>query len=243
MNNKVELNDRYNEIMSQFMMAEHLQLHERVRHNNQLAQNQANYYLALTTTAITGLTLLYMSPQYLATFYIVAPVVTYLLFLIGSLHGLQAVNFHEDAIVFYRRIGRVRRWFYNLDPRVLDYLPFDPTDSQPGFVQGDAALRHIESTPVVLTVVWKIAWVLSLISTFFWARENTSLAGSISVLAWFIFGILFYNFFVRTGRFFTKQLQGKEQKEVQLGQIHFPSVQAVQPRSVTLDTSSKTMMS
>lgn len=212
------------EIMAQFLLAEHQQLHERARHFNQMAQTQTAYYLTLTTAAITGLAYLHSSPHLLPTFYTFAPIITYLLFLLGSLQGMHALNFYEDSTVFYRLVGRIRKWFSNLDAGVLPYLPFDPVDDRPEFVIGGASLRHLESTPIVLTVVWGIAWVGSLIATFLSAAEQGSITGVLSILAWFLFGIVFYLSFVRTGKLATKQLQEKEKRYIQSGQVHFPSL-------------------
>ncbi|MCB0123178.1 MAG: hypothetical protein KDE58_13075 [Caldilineaceae bacterium] len=67
--------------------------------------------------------------------------------------------------IIYRRAGRIRRWFAEMDSSVIPYLPFEAGDDRPrmslshGYLElrgGDIIIRMINSATIALFIVASI---------------------------------------------------------------------------------------
>jgi hypothetical protein len=67
----------------------------------------------------------------------------------------------------FRRMGRIRQWFLDQEPKLFPYLPFMTGDDKPAYYVEDAHLRNTESILLIVNAVL-IAMLGSLRSKILW---------------------------------------------------------------------------
>lgn len=136
------------EQISQYLTAELEAINARAVAAEQNAASKVNFYLLIVTAAVGGIILLISNEKlvaYLSIIAVAACVLLAFLVLVGWSTFLQVIDLAASATFFYRRAGRIRRWFLDLEPAVLPYLPFKPGDDNPTFLAPRSSLRGIET--------------------------------------------------------------------------------------------------
>lgn len=122
------------EVTAQFLIAEFNALQERAKNFEEIKANRVNFYLlvvaavgAVFSTATQALDVFqkYFSESILLT--------ATVLFLLGVSTLKDSVDYSGAIVIFFRRAGRVRRWFADFDQSIAPYLAFQPADDRPTF--------------------------------------------------------------------------------------------------------------
>ena len=60
-------------------------------------------------------------------------IITLTILLIGLLTLKTLIDYSAAIVIFYRRAGRIRKWFVDLNQSIEEYVAFEATDEKPSF--------------------------------------------------------------------------------------------------------------
>jgi len=209
-------------IIAQYLISEFEMLHQRAEAHERFIANKTNFFVGLTTATLGGLLfLLKESVGVIASLSITVVGFFALIFLliVGWVIFKQSVDMVASAAIYYRRAGRVRRWFVDNAPSVEKYIPFTVTDERPLLYVPYAPLRDFNT--IVASVNAGLMAILGNFILFIGAFHKLSLELSIRlmiVMGLILFGAMFYLQF----RVYKTHLVAKEQSEKERGKVHFP---------------------
>lgn len=116
-------------VSSEFLIAEFNALHERAMHLEEMTSSRVNFLLIVYAATLAIL------PSIFENFPGVALLATLLIALIVMVIGIMSLNqvvfYSTSVVVFYRRAGRIRRWFVEQSPEITSYVAFLPRDDRP----------------------------------------------------------------------------------------------------------------
>jgi hypothetical protein len=121
------------EVSVNFLIAEFNALQQRATTLEQVKSSQLNFFLLVVAATAAGLASLagnaafasYLPASFLFAFLFV--------FLLGVATLLQSVNYSVSIISFYRRAGRIRRWFVDFHQDIARYIAFQANDDRPPY--------------------------------------------------------------------------------------------------------------
>jgi len=201
------------EITVSFLLAEFNTLQERATNLEQVKSTQVNFFLIVVAAIIAGLSGLSSVPT-LQTFMLDGIfVASFLVFLLGFATLYQSVNYSMSIVSFYRRAGRIRRWFVDFDKDIAPYVAFPPGDDRPRFklTRSYLAFRGGDAVLLIINSVSFAGITTSLIASFFYFAPIFIffVAIIVGVFAWFLQYQIIY-----------RRLSNEEKRNI--NQIHFP---------------------
>lgn len=210
---------------SDYMIAEFEALHHRAILQEQIISNKINFFLAVTTATAGGI-IIASDTDFLKPYILSACVVILIfLFAVGWVTFIQVLDLLSSSIFFYRRVGRIRKWFLDNDGALLKYMPFSVGDDSPSYYTPHSSLRGVESillliNAAILAVVtvlftWLVVNWVWMPQTFLYIWIPHVISISIGIPLFFL--TWFYQL-----RFTKKYLQDKEKRELELGRVYFP---------------------
>lgn len=221
---KSESSDRLDK-SSQYLLAEFGMLHQRATLQEQAIANKVNFFLVITTAIAGGIVVASDIDTFKPLVLPISFMVMLFLLVIGLSTFIQVLDLHASSVFFYRRIGRIRKWFLDNDPSLLPYTPFQVGDDSPAFYVEHARLRGIEVILVLVNSV--IAGTLPAI--LFWLVYPWAAKQPQAVHSWILylitlgiglltFGITWLLQLRRVSLF----LQRRDKQELESGKVHFP---------------------
>lgn len=216
------------EITTNFMLAEFTTLQERAAHLEQVKSTQVNFFLIMVAAIIAGVS----GFSNLSTFQAYIPysifVASLLIFLLGFATLYQSVNYSMSIVSFYRRAGRIRRWFVNIDKDLAPYVAFPAGDDRPKFKLTRSYLAF-RGGDVVLLIVNSASFtsILALLMTSIFNFQPMAILILIvifAILAWLFQQQIVY-------------LRLAKAEERDLKNIHFP-IEKIILETVTSDSAS-----
>lgn len=151
------------EIVATYLLAEFDQLHQRASIQEQAITNKVNFFLVAVTTVIGGVFVLgrdYINSPYFLLFVCVASL---FMLLVGLSTFLQVLDLIANMTFYYRRAGRIRRWFFDFAPEVVLYSPFVPSDEKPSYFPKKGFLRGMDTVLILLNALLLSAITTSII--------------------------------------------------------------------------------
>ena len=131
--------------LAQHMTTELEILNQSADHSREMLMNKVNFFLILVTAIGGGLALM-VSVDVLRNLIIpTASVVILILIIMGFNTLRQGLDLSASAVTFYRRAGRIRRWYIDQEPSIEPYLPFNVADNLPRMSSNFINLRGAES--------------------------------------------------------------------------------------------------
>ncbi|NUO79168.1 hypothetical protein HUU05_03755 [candidate division KSB1 bacterium] len=204
------------EITAQFLIAEFNALQERAKNFEEIKANRVNFYLlvvaaigAIFSTATQAFDLFqkYFSESIVLT--------AAVLLLLGVSTLKDSVDYSGAIVIFFRRAGRIRRWFADFDQSIAPYLAFQPADDRPTFSvpYSLSAWRGAETVIILFNVISSTAIVACGVLKI--TRFNPFFASIILI----VFAIMMW--FLQTFYVYRKMHKAQE-AESGLKRIHFP---------------------
>ncbi len=122
------------EYVSQFLLAEFNSLQDRARAYEEIKSSRVNFFL-LIVAAFGAVFSTILDISFMASFVYEALAITALIiFLLGIATLKTLIDYSVAIVIFYRKAGRIRKWFVNLDSEIEKYIAFDATDEKPRFI-------------------------------------------------------------------------------------------------------------
>jgi hypothetical protein len=185
------------QLQSQFLIAEYNALQSRAQSFEQIKSSRLNFFLIVVAAVWAGLAslarIVSLEP-YLSSIVIAADV---FLLLLGLLTLFDLTGYSAAIIAFYRRAGRVRRWFVDLDADMANYVAFHPADDRPKFTTSMVFISWRGADAVVLMI--NSVMLAGLAGFTAWKAFSASSYVCIAILLiTFILGWMVQILFVRT---------------------------------------------
>ncbi len=208
------------EIITQYLVAEFEVLQQRATQQEQAIANKINLYTASVSVVAGGMFVALDKLLSYGMFLPIAGTVFVLFFLTGMATLWQILDLHASTIIFYRRAGRIRQWFLNLDSSVKAHIPFTVTDDAPAFYTRKAPLRGVESVILLINsaiTAFLAGMIYWLIATNFYPHFERTKLVTITIgllifcLSWFLQVLIVRRF-----------LDSRQKDEERRGMIHFP---------------------
>lgn len=132
----MERNEKSDELVAPFMIAEFSTLTRRILSIEQTRATRVNYYIVIISAAIAGISLSTKFDPVPAslTYQILTPVILAIVFFLGIAIMRENIVLAAQAVYIYRRAGRIRRWFHDRNSSIMPYLPWSIGDDTPSFV-------------------------------------------------------------------------------------------------------------
>jgi hypothetical protein len=134
------------------MIAEFSALQERAAHLEQVKSTQVNFFLVVVAAVIAGVSSFSNNSNFQPYLPHTIFAASLLIFLLGFATLNQSVNYSMSIVSFYRRAGRIRRWFVNIDNNLAEYVAFPAGDDRPKFKLTRSYLAFRGGDAVLLTV-------------------------------------------------------------------------------------------
>lgn len=208
------------EASTEFLIAEFTALQERATTLEQVKSNQVNFFLIVfagITAGLSGLSNVDSFERYVPVSVFFASLVV---FLLGIVTLYQSVNYSVSIVSFYRRAGRIRRWFMDNDPSIAPYMAFHAGDDQPTFKLPPSylAFRGADAVLLIVNTVSLAALIASLEILAFGTTLNTAITtGTVAGLL----GWLLQHYFI--------YLRLDKEEKRNSGNVHFPQIPAWPP--------------
>ncbi len=201
------------EIIANYLLSEFDILHQRADEIERSVAKKTDFFIALTTAILGGFVVIFGKQMDEKVTFFVLLIALILLQIFGWTIFKQSVDLSTSSTLFYRRAGRIRRWFLDNSPGIERYVPFPVTDELPPLYVSHSPMRYLNTTVVGINAALLALFVMVL----FWLYGNLNffLIGILGTIA-FIF--MFYLQF----SFYRNHLQKREEKERREGKIHFP---------------------
>jgi hypothetical protein len=214
-----------NDNLTQYFTAELNSLTTRALQNENLVMNKINFFLALVT-AIGGGLLLASTTLVLKDILLpVGGLVALFLHIMGWATLSQIMDLNSNAIIMYRRMGRVRQWFLDRAPDALPYFPFNPGDDRPKYFIEDAPLRGVET--ILLMTNAATGGIFSALLWLYIESEFLSITfsrdGMIYLIALGIGAMVASLIWLSQVRYAQRFLRGKEEGQSKNKYVHFPA--------------------
>ncbi|MBI5053927.1 MAG: hypothetical protein HZB52_11780 [Chloroflexi bacterium] len=137
---------------TEFLLAEFNSLQDRANQLEELKSSRINFFLVIVAAALAGLTSFIGVSNFPITVNFIILAVSLILFLIGLTTLTQIVQYSIAIVSFYRKAGRIRRWFVDVNPEILDYVAFKPADDSPNVYVGASTFTFRCGDGIVLLV-------------------------------------------------------------------------------------------
>ena len=134
------------ESLADYFIAEMEGLHQRALHFDDAIANRISTYLNITTAifgVIVFLTQLTNNNWSIVMFALVISLIVVLV--IGILTLRQVSEAYGAAVVLYRRVGRIRKWFADHAPEIEPYQPFTVGDDRPKITESKSIPNGINT--------------------------------------------------------------------------------------------------
>lgn len=139
--------------IAQYLVADLTSMTQRAIQYENLLANKINFYLILVTAAIGGLLLLANISEIKPIILPIACLVLLILAIMGLVTLLQGLDLSANTTFMFRRMGRVRQWFLDHEPKLFPYIPFSPGDDKPTYHVEYARSRSTESILLIVNAV------------------------------------------------------------------------------------------
>ena len=123
----MEVNEK-SKLSSEFLIHEFNALQSRALNLEGIKSSRVNFFLLIVAAAIAGISTVYDKMLQIGP-YIFAGVL--ILFILGITTLKHSVDYSAAIVLLYRRAGRIRRWFININPEIGKYVAFEPNDDRP----------------------------------------------------------------------------------------------------------------
>lgn len=163
-------------ITVEFLIAEFNALQERALSSERAKSSTVNFFL-LVVAAVTAGLFSVVNFQNFAYLYPIVIISTLAVLTVGAFSLNQLVDYSVVLVIFYRRAGRIRRWFVDFDTELAQYVVFQPDDAHPKMEApfqaargGDAILittNAILAAILVSTAMYPLNYFLKLPLWFF----------------------------------------------------------------------------
>ena len=140
------------EYVSQFLLAEFNSLQDRARSYEEIKSSRVNFFLLVVAAAGAIFSAFSSIDIMKPFFYEILLIITLTVLLIGLLTLKTLVDYSAAIVIFYRRAGRIRKWFVNLDQNLEKYVAFEATDERPKF-KIDSSLIHWRGGELILLLI------------------------------------------------------------------------------------------
>ena len=175
-----------------FMLAEYGHLKDFRASMLSQMESRINFLFASVSGIAAVLALISQMTGVTSTFFKIALLFTFLLFLLGLITFVRLVEGHISFTIYTRGINRIRRFFVDNDSAVNDYILLPVTDDVPKF-----GVLGFSSTRISITGNVGLAILLNTIifGCFFALLENLVLSGFhyLSILAALLAAVLVWS--------------------------------------------------
>lgn len=205
------------EIVSQFLLAEFNSLQETARDYEKIKSNRVNFYLLIIAAAGAIFSTI-SNIKFLESYLVESSILICLLILILGLLTLKTLSDYSISIVvFYRKTGRIRKWFISQNPDIEKYVGFGASDDIPKFII-DNHLIHWRGGETILLFLNCLSFSLISIILMF---EIINLHILILIILSFILGCFFW--FIQV-KYINRKMKKVENSEYVKKQVNFPSI-------------------
>lgn len=214
------------EAIAQHMTVELQILNQSADHARDMLMSKVNFFLVLTTAIGGGLAYMLTNADLRNYFPPTACVVIFILILMGLNTLRQGLDLSASSVTFYRRAGRVRRWYVDQEPSIKPYLPFETAaDNLPRMSSTFINLRGAESILLItngsLCGIWSA--VCFFLADYYFIPPILNTPSQSDVISMIVTGLvvlwLVWILQVKYVRHFMSQW---EKRQEQLNLIHFP---------------------
>ncbi|MCI5159863.1 MAG: hypothetical protein D3906_15845 [Candidatus Electrothrix sp. AUS1_2] len=202
---------------AQFLLAEYAALQARANHYEEVKSKQVNFFLVVAASAGAVASAIIKEKLFPNHMYEAIMGLSVFTLILGILTLRMLITYSIAVVAFYRRAGRVRRWFVDRDNALQKYVAFESNDDRPTFtnVAGYTYWRGAESILLLLNSIATISIALSIL---YQCTSNTCLV----VLTVLVFGIMSWYLQVS---YTQKKLKKTEMSEWGVKNINFPTVE------------------
>jgi hypothetical protein len=121
---------------AEFLLAEFNALQQRVITREEIKANRVNFLLILTSAVVAGVASMYDANTKNDILLVIIPIASIVLIILGIATFHYTIEDSIYVVYYFRRAGRVRRYFLDKSPDIKDYLPFEANDNSPKYRPG-----------------------------------------------------------------------------------------------------------
>jgi len=209
----------YIENISDFLIAEYNALQERARKCEETKTSRINFYLIIVAASWASLASSAQLDFVQKNVLNIVILTEFIVLILGIATLYDLMNFSAAIVMFYRKAGRIRRWFVDLDKSICKYVAFHPTDDRPNFSPNInlsfsiLSWRGAESILVIIN-----SFSISIVFACLFSKISTTYT-LITIITSFIIFILAWYLQLY---FVSKQMKKQQKSEYQQNQINFP---------------------
>jgi len=203
------------ECASQFLLAEFNSLQERARSYELIKSSRVNFFLVIVA-AVGGIFTTISKMKVVESYFVETLLaLSIMVLLLGLLTLNTLIDYSVAIVMFYRRAGRIRKWFVDLKLDIEKYIAFDATDQRPKFTIS-SRLIHWRGGESVLMLINCLAFSL-IAGILIFKSINISIVVKMFVLT--IIGILFW--FLQL-QYIHKKMRDAERSKGAVNNVNFP---------------------
>ena len=208
--------------LAQHMTAELQILNQSADHARDMLMNKVNFFLILVTAIGSGLILMSTVDNLQNLVPMLSLVVIFILIVMGINTLRQGLDLSASAVTFYRRAGRIRRWYMEQTPTIKPYLPFESgADNLPRMSSNFINLRGAES--ILLLTNGSLCGILIGFIGYFLMNSIPSLSTPINIeIALGLGLIIVWLAWVLQVNYIRRFMKNWEERQEKLKLIHFP---------------------
>ena len=217
MTSQQKLDDQ--DIIAEYLITELQMVQQRASQQEQSIATRTNLYIASLSIVAGGVFI--AIDKLISSSFLLPLIVVVLIFFaaLGYVTLSQVLDSYTSSISLYRRMGRIRRFFIDKNPRIVKYMPFAFGDDRPLYFVKYAPLRGIEAIlPLANSLVTGVSG--SIVFWIIFYSINTALILWITTLFGAIVSFLAWRLQLR---YIRNTLKGREHREKSQGRILFPS--------------------
>ena len=202
-----------------FLIAEFSALQDRARHLEDTKSSRVNFFLVLIAATVAGFSSLLSIQSLSLSLNISLMAMSLILLLIGLATLNQTIQFSIAIVTFYRKAGRIRRWFVEKNPELNEYVAFKPNDDSPSIYVGHSTLTFRGGDGVILIMNSALftLFCMSLFSIFVPIPNSVPIINIGSLISVVVFFVLSWYF---QKRYIIWQLRRAEKWMYE--DVHFP---------------------
>jgi len=196
---------------TEFLLAEFNSLQERAAQLEDIKSSRINFFLVIVAAVFAGVTSFIGTPTIPIANNSILIITSFILLLVGLTTLTQTVQYSIAIVTFYRKAGRIRRWFVDNNPEILNYVAFKPADDSPNIYVGASTFTFRGGDGIILLInsITVTVFVISLLSIQFPVPSNSATQ---NIIMLFAMGVTFFIGWAIQKRYIIQELKISDER-------------------------------
>ncbi len=138
----------------QFMLAEYNRIHALEMFIRETGVKRIHLYISIMSLSLAGLTFLTHFVSNQQQIFFIASITFVFLAMIGYITLNWLVQRWILSVIFLRKLARIRRWFVEQDPELVNRLVYSDDEYKPSFLSNEILSRSLITLVLILNSVF-----------------------------------------------------------------------------------------